>query len=165
MDLTPKQERLVGKSPGAGDKLPKPAKKKAQKLLQEGVKPSEVAALTGMDKHTVSDIRKNLEDEGKLDVLAFKRRTAARLAAFIGKAVDRLDSEVDNIPISQLMLPTAIAIDKFNTLSEINPTVTVKAELRISADDINKMLNANVIDVAEVPPVKPLDSPQGQGRV
>lgn len=161
MDLTPKQERLVGKSPGAGDKLPKPAKKKAEKLLQEGVKPSEVAALTGMDKHTVSDIRKNLEDEGKLDVLAFKRKTAARLASFIGKAVDRLDSEVDSIPISQLMLPTAIAIDKFNGLSEIAPAVTVKAELRISADDINKMLSANIVDVDSLPPAKPLDSQQG----
>jgi hypothetical protein len=162
MDLTPKQERLVGKSPGAGDKLPKPAKKKAEKLLQEGVPTGEVAALTGVDKHTVSDIRKNLEDEGKLDVLAFKRRTAARLASFIGKAVDRLDSEVDSIPISQLMLPTAIAIDKFNSLGEVAPTVTVKAELRLSADDINRMLNANVIDVPSVPPAEPPKEIQGE---
>lgn len=161
MDLTPKQERLVGKSPGAGDKLPKPAKKKAEKLLQQGIKPSEVAALTGMDKHTVSDIRKNLEDDGKLDILAFKRKTAARLASFIGKAVDRLDSEVDSIPISQLMLPTAIAIDKFNGLSEVAQTVVVKAELRISADDINKMLNTNVVDVNTLPPATPLDNPPG----
>lgn len=161
MDLTPKQERLVGKSPGAGGKLPKPAKKKAEKLLQEGIKPSEVAALTGMDKHTVSDIRKNMEDDGKLDILAFKRKTAARLASFIGKAVERLDSEVDSIPISQLMLPTAIAIDKFNGLSEVAQTVVVKAELRISADDINKMLSGNVIDVNEIPPAAPLDSQQG----
>lgn len=161
MDLTPKQERLVGKSPGAGDKLPKPAKKKAEKLLQQGIKPSEVAALTGVDKHTVSDIRKNMEDDGKLDILAFKRKTAARLASFIGKAVDRLDSEVDSIPISQLMLPTAIAIDKFNGLSEVAQTVVVKAELRISADDINKMLNTNVIDVNTLPPATPLDNPPG----
>lgn len=151
MDLEPKHERLAGKVGDAGSKLPKPAKKKAEKLLQNGVPPSEVAALTGVDRHVVADIRKNLEDEGKLDILAFKRRTAARLASFIGKAVERLDSEVENIPIGQLMLPTAIAIDKLNGLSEATPTVNIKAELRISADDINRMLSPTVIDVSSLP--------------
>lgn len=154
MDLEPKHERLAGKPGDAGVKAPKPAKKKAEKLLQNGVPPSEVAALTGMDKGVISDIRKNLEDEGKLDILAFKRRTAARLASFIGKAVERLDSEVENIPISQLMLPTAIAIDKLNNLSEATPTVNIKAELRISADDINKMLSPTIIDVNDLPAPK-----------
>lgn len=154
MDLEPKNERLAGKVGDAGMKSPKPAKKKAEKLLQNGVPPAEVAALTGIDKGVVADIRKNLEDEGKLDVLAFKRRTAARLASFIGKAVDRLDSEVENIPISQLMLPTAIAIDKLNNLTEATPVVTIKAELRISADDINKMLSPNIIDVTTLPDPK-----------
>ena len=154
MDLEPKNERLVNRAPGAGSKQPKPAKKKAEKLLQEGVPPAEVSALTGIDRGVVADIRKNLEDEGKLDILAFKRRTAARLASFIGKAVDRLDSEVENIPISQLMLPTAIAIDKLNNLTEATPVVTIKAELRISADDINKMLSPNIIDVTTLPDPK-----------
>jgi hypothetical protein len=133
---------------------PKPAKKKAEKLLQNGLPPAEVAALTGMDRGVVSDIRKNLQDEGKLDILEFKRRTAARLASFIGKAVERLDSEVENIPIGQLMLPTAIAIDKLNGLSEATPTVNIKAELRISADDINKMLSPTIIDVTSLPDPK-----------
>lgn len=154
MDLEPKNERLVNRAPGAGSKQPKPAKKKAEKLLQEGVPPAEVSALTGIDRGVVADIRKNLEDEGKLDVLAFKRRTAARLASFIGKAVDRLDSEVENIPISQLMLPTAIAIDKLNNLTEATAVVTIKAELRISADDINKMLSPNIIDASTLPDPK-----------
>lgn len=154
MDLEPKHERLAGKPGDAGKMAPKPAKKKAEKLLQNGVPPSEVAALTGMDRHVVSDIRKNLQDEGKLDILEFKRRTAARLASFIGKAVERLDSEVENIPIAQLMLPTAIAIDKLNGLSEATPTVNIKAELRISADDINKMLSPTIIDVNTLPPAK-----------
>lgn len=160
MDFEPKHERLAGKSPGAGNKN-QAAKRKAEKLLQEGLKNKEVASLTGMDKHTVGDIRKNLEDEGKLDVLAFKRRTALRLASFIGKAVDRLDAEVENIPINQLMLPTAIAIDKLNNLAEVTPTVHVKAELRISADDINKLLNPNIIDVEPLPPAKEIDNQRG----
>ena len=154
MDLEPKHERLAGKAGDAGKMAPKPAKKKAEKLLQNGVPPAEVAALTGMDRHVVSDIRKNLQDEGKLDILEFKRRTAARLASFIGKAVERLDSEVENIPIAQLMLPTAIAIDKLNGLSEATPTVNIKAELRISADDINKMLSPTIIDVTSLPDPK-----------
>ena len=68
--------------------------------------------------------------------------------------MDRLDSEVENIPISQLMLPTAIAIDKLNNLTEATAVVTIKAELRISADDINKMLSPNIIDVTTLPDPK-----------
>ena len=60
MDLEPKNERLAGKAGDAGVKSPKPAKRKAEKLLQNGVPPSEVSALTGIDKGVVSDIRKNL---------------------------------------------------------------------------------------------------------
>jgi hypothetical protein len=32
--------------------------------------------------------------------------------------------------------------------------VNIKAELRISADDINKMLNPTIIDVTSLPPAK-----------
>jgi hypothetical protein len=52
------------------------------------------------------------------------------------------------------MLPTAIAIDKLNGLTEATPTVNIKAELRISADDINKMLSPTIIDVTSLPDPK-----------
>jgi hypothetical protein len=47
------------------------------------------------------------------------------------------------------MLPTAIAIDKMEKLIDPTPTVQVKAELKISADDINKLLGFGgpIIDV------------------
>ena len=101
------------------------------------------------DPDTVREMRNNLADSGQLDMLAFKRRTAARLASFIDKSLQRLDAEVDDIPIGQLMLPTAIAIDKMDKLVDPTPTVQVKAELRISADDINKLLGFGgpIIDV------------------
>jgi hypothetical protein len=136
-------------SPGAGAKLPKATKKRIESLLKQGTPPAETAKLVAADPDTVREMRNNLADAGQLDMLAFKRRTAARLASFIDKSLQRLDNEVDDIPIGQLMLPTAIAIDKMEKLVDPAPTVQVKAELRISADDINKLLGfgSPVVDV------------------
>jgi hypothetical protein len=55
------------------------------------------------------------------------------------------------------MLSTAIAIDKLDKLVDPTPSVNIKAELRISADDINKLLDTNslVIDAETLPPPKP----------
>jgi hypothetical protein len=149
MDSEPKYERLDNTSPGAGSKLPKPTRKKIESLLKQGVPPAETAKLVAANPDVVREMRNNMADNGQLDMLAFKRRTAARLASFIDKSLQRLDNEVDDIPIGQLMLPTAIAIDKIEKLVDPTPTVQVKAELKISADDINKLLGFGgpVIDV------------------
>lgn len=149
MDSEPKYERMDTTSPGAGAKLPKATKKRIESLLKQGTPPTETAKLVAADPDTVREMRNNLADSGQLDMLAFKRRTAARLASFIDKSLQRLDNEVDDIPIGQLMLPTAIAIDKMEKLVDPTPTVQVKAELRISADDINKLLGFGgpIIDV------------------
>lgn len=149
MDSEPKYERMDNTSPGAGAKLPKATKKRIESLLKQGTPPAETAKLVAADPDTVREMRNNLADAGQLDMLAFKRRTAARLASFIDKSLQRLDNEVDDIPIGQLMLPTAIAIDKMEKLVDPAPTVQVKAELRISADDINKLLGfgSPVVDV------------------
>ncbi len=149
MDSEPKYERMDTTSPGAGAKLPKATKKRIESLLKQGTPPAETAKLVAADPDTVREMRNNLADAGQLDMLAFKRRTAARLASFIDKSLQRLDNEVDDIPIGQLMLPTAIAIDKMEKLVDPAPTVQVKAELRISADDINKLLGfgSPVVDV------------------
>lgn len=154
MDSEPKYKRLDNTQPGAGEKLPKASRKRIESLLKQGVPPVETAKLVAADPDTVRDMRNNLADSGQLDMLAFKRRTAARLASFIDKSLQRLDAEVDDIPIGQLMLPTAIAIDKMEKLVDPTPTVQVKAELRISADDINKLLGFNgpIIDV--IPPAE-----------
>lgn len=150
MDSEPKYERLDGTSPGAGQKLPPATKRRIENLLKQGTPPAETAKLVAADPDTVREMRNNLADSGQLDMLAFKRRTAARLASFIDKSLQRLDNEVDDIPIGQLMLPTAIAIDKMEKLVDPTPTVQVKAELKISADDINKLLGFGgpIIDIS-----------------
>lgn len=149
MDSEPKYERMDSTPANAGSKLPKPTKKRIEALLKQGVPPVETARMVAVNPDTVREMRNNMADNGQLDILAFKRRTAARLASFIDKSLQRLDSEVDDIPISQLMLPTAIALDKMEKLVDPSPTVQVKAELKISADDINKLLGfgGQVIDV------------------
>lgn len=149
MDFDPKYERIDGTNENAGQKLPKATKKRIEALLKQGVAPNEAAKMVAVTPDTVRDMRNTMADSGQLDLLAFKRRTAARLASFIDKSLQRLDSEVDDIPISQLMLPTAIALDKMEKLVDPAPTVQVKAELKISADDINKLLGFGgpIIDV------------------
>ena len=156
MDTEPQPERIGATRPKAGSLLPRPTKKRIENLLKQGIPPAETAKLVAVDPSTVTNIKNNMQDSGQLDILAFKRRTAARLASFIGKSLDRLDNEVDDIPIGQLMLPTAIAIDKLDKLIDPTPTVQVKAELRISADDINKLLDIRngVIDVTPTDGVK-----------
>ena len=155
MDTDPKFERMDDTAKDAGKLLPKPTKARIQSLLKQGIAPVQTAKMTAVSAETVRDIRKNMEDAGQLDALAFKRRTAARLASFIDKSVTRLDSEVESIPIGQLMLSAAIAIDKLDKLIDPSPTVNVKAELRISADDINKLLDINKMTIDVTDSAKP----------
>jgi len=157
MDTDPKFERLAENNPDAGKKLPKATVKRIEELLKQGVPSQETAKMTAVEPKTVTEIKHQLADSGQLDVLAFKRKTAARLASFVSKATERLESEVDGIPLGQLMLSTAIAIDKLDKLVDPTPTVNIKAELKISADDINKLLDANSL-VIDVPPGEPAKS-------
>lgn len=148
MDSEPKYERLDdGSRPPK--KLPKSSVKRIEDLLKQGSPVKEAAKLTAVEPKAVVEIRNQLQDSGQLDVLMFKKKTANRLASFVDKSLQRLDEEVENIPIGQLMLSAAIALDKLDKIVDPTPSVQIKAELRISADDINKLLdpNAGVIDV------------------
>jgi hypothetical protein len=155
MDTDPKFERIDSK-PNAGNSLPKPTKKRIETLLKQGMPAAETSKLVAVDAGTVKDIQNNLADSGQLDVLAFKRRTAMRLASFIDKGLARLDDEVQDMPIGQLPLATAIALDKLVGLVDQTPVVNIKAELRISAEDINKLLDVNSLVIDVTPPEKKL---------
>ncbi|CAB5238237.1 hypothetical protein UFOVP144_29 [uncultured Caudovirales phage] len=148
MDTDPKYKRNDdGVRPAK--KLPKSSIKRIEDLLKQGSPVKEAAKLTAVEPKAVVEIKNQLQDSGQLDVLAFKRKTANRLASFVDKSIQRLDEEVENIPIGQLMLSTAIALDKLDKLVDPTPTVNIKAELRISADDINRLLDpsAGAIDI------------------
>lgn len=151
MDTDPKFERIDSK-PNAGNSLPKPTKKRIETLLKQGMPAAETSKLVAVDAGTVKDIQNNLADSGQLDVLAFKKRTAMRLASFIDKGLARLDDEVQDMPIGQLPLATAIALDKLVGLVDQTPVVNIKAELRISAEDINKLLDINSLVIDVTPP-------------
>jgi hypothetical protein len=153
MDTDPKFKRL-NKNAGAGKNLPKPTKKRIEALLKQGMPPAETSKLVAVDHGTVKDIQNNLADSGQLDVLAFKRRTAMRLASFIDKGLARLDDEVSDINLGQLPLATAIALDKLTGLVDQSPVVQIKAELKISADDINRLLDINNLTIDVTPPEK-----------
>lgn len=152
MDTDPQYERLPTRPNADKAKLTKATKNRIESLLKQGTPSESVARLTAVAPVEVAQIRNQLQDSGQLDILAFKRKTAMRLASFIDKSTTRLEAEVENIPIGQLMLSTAIAIDKMDKLVDPTPTVQVKAELKISADDINKLLNINSMPIDVTPP-------------
>jgi len=156
MDTDPVYERLNKTTEKPGSGMKRGMKNKIAALLKDGNNSTDVQRLTGVSAPTVKEIKQELLDSGQLDALAFKRRTAMRLAGFIDKATERLNNEVDNIPIGQLMLSTAIGIDKLEKLIDPTPTVQVKAELKISAEELNKMLSmsSDIIDVTPKPEAK-----------
>jgi hypothetical protein len=89
-----------------------------------------------------------MEADGKLELGSWKREVAGDIAEFVRRGSQRLVNNVDNIPIGQLPMALAIAIDKVRDLAEA-PTVTVEHRLKISQDDLKKAfsLDSDPIEV------------------
>jgi hypothetical protein len=73
------------------------------------------------------------------------------MAAIVAKGSTRLLAEIENIPPGQLPLALAIMTDKVLALQDA-PAVIVEHRLRVSHEDINKMLKGDIIDL---PPDNP----------
>lgn len=76
------------------------------------------------------------------------------MAAIVAKGSTRLLAEIENIPPGQLPLALAIMTDKVLALQDA-PAVVVEHRLRVSHDDINKMIRGEVIDVPASKPEEP----------
>lgn len=131
-----------------GTSLPKPAAKIAERLLKDGKTVEETAKIVAVRKQTIVNIRKQMELDGKLELGSWKREVAGDIAEFVRKGSQRLVNNVDNIPIGQLPMALAIAIDKVRDLADA-PTVTVEHRLKISQDELKKAfsLDAEAVDV------------------
>lgn len=117
------------------------------KLLDDGVGTAEIAKQLGHSKHTVLAVRRARDDaNGGLNLNSWKKATAATMAAIVAKGSTRLLSEIENIPPGQLPLALAIMTDKVLALQDA-PAVVVEHRLRVSHDDINKMLKGDIIDI------------------
>lgn len=135
-----------------GKNLPKEKRKKVIDLLHDGVGTAEVARQAEVSKQSVIAIRKDEEDAGKFNLGTWKKNTAALLSQIVSKGSNRLLSEIENIPAGQLPIAIAIMTDKVLALQDA-PTTVVEHRLRVSHDDINKILRGekdpNIIEIEE----------------
>lgn len=150
--------------PPSPDRLPRnPSKKhfnlkqldpekrtKALEMIEAGESMAEISRELSIGKDTAIAIRRQEEDKkGGLDINTWKKKTAATLSEVVNRGAQRLlDGEIENIPAGQLPLALAILTDKVLALQDA-PAVIVEHRLRISHDDINKMLRgeSEVIDI------------------
>lgn len=135
-----------------GEGLTDDQRQRVLALLKDGVSVNEIVDQTGHSKHTILAIRRAQEDASGLNLMNWKKATAATMAAIVAKGSTRLLEEIENIPAGQLPLALAIMTDKVLALQDA-PTVVVEHRLRVSHEDINKMLKgeADVIDLPSTP--------------
>jgi hypothetical protein len=119
----------------------------AENMLLDGKTCEETAKAISIRKSTVVSIRQELEGEGKLELNAWKKSVAGLLGEFVEKGATRLAENAENIPLGQLPMAIAIAIDKVRDLADA-PTVRVETRLRITQDELN---NAFSVDTANDP--------------
>lgn len=155
--------------------VPSPVKKIAEKLIIEGKSCEETAKLVSLRKSTVVSIRQQMEADGKLELGSWKREVAGLLGEFVQKGATRLLDNVENIPVGQLPMALAIAIDKVRDLADA-PTVRIETRLRITQDELNsafavdgKEKHGKVIDVPNnqdepTAPQRPSQSDEGKRR-
>jgi IS30 family transposase len=135
-----------------GNNLTDEQRKAIHALLDDGVGTAEIANQLGHSKHTVLAVRRAREDAaGGLNLNTWKKTTAATMAAIVAKGSTRLLAEIENIPAGQLPLALAIMTDKVLALQDA-PAVVVEHRLRVSHEDINKMIRGDIIDLPPSPP-------------
>lgn len=135
-----------------GKKVPKEKRDKVVKMLHDGAGTNAIVSETGVSKPAVIAIRKDEDDSGKFNLGSWKKQTAALLSQIVSKGSTRLLAEIENIPAGQLPIAIAIMTDKVMALQDA-PTTVVEHRLRVSHEDINKMLRGEkepiVIDVEQ----------------
>ena len=132
-----------------GTSLPKGKLEVMENMLKEGMTCDETAKLTQTRKATVVSVRQQMESEGKLELGSWKKEVASLLGEFVLKGAKRLNDEASEMPIGQIPMSIAIAIDKVRDLQD-TPTVRVEARLRITQDELNNAFNIDskkIIDI------------------
>ena len=129
-----------------GKKVAKDKREKAVELLKDGVGTNAISLETGLTKNTVIAIKKDTEDNKGFDLGTWKKNTSSLLSQIVSKGSHRLLEEIENIPAGQLPLAIAIMTDKVMALQDA-PTVVVEHRLKVTHQDINKMLRGDIIDL------------------
>jgi hypothetical protein len=147
MDYKSKEELLSTNPTGevTGTGIDPEKRKKVVELLLQGKTNDQVAEEAGVSKPVVIAIKKH-EIANGFSVNEWKRGISTALASIVSKGAERLSVEIDRIPAGQLPLAIAILTDKILALQDA-PTTIIEHRLRISHEDINKMIKGEVIDL------------------
>lgn len=153
MEYESKDELLsTNPSTGAkGNRIDPELRKRVVALLMEGKSTDLVAEESGVSKPVVIAIKKQEAANG-FSINEWKRGISTALASIVSKGADRLSVEIEKIPAGQLPLAIAILTDKILALQDA-PTTIVEHRLRVSHEDINKLVKGEVIDLN-----KPVDN-------
>lgn len=150
MEFESKYERVKNdKKSTTLEKLDPDKKKEIVWLTEQGHTQKEIEDKVGVSSHTVVAVRQDMGDKN-LDLGTYKRKTSDLFKSIILKGANRLDAEIDNLPITQMPLALAILIDKVQTLND-QPVVVTEHRLKVKHEDINRLISGEVIDL---PPEK-----------
>lgn len=153
MDIPPPNPDRLSRNPSkqlTGNKVAPEKRAKVVEMIEAGESMKQIVREVGVAKDTAIAIRRAEEDKrGGVDLNTWKKNTANTLSQVVNRGAQRLlDGEIENIPAGQLPLALAILTDKVLALQDA-PAVVVEHRLRISHEDINKMLKgeADIIDI------------------
>jgi hypothetical protein len=132
-----------------GSRIQKDKKEKIIELFKDGKTNAQVAEITGVSKPTVIAIKKN-EIANGFSINEWKKQVSTTLAQIVVKGSNRLVDDIDKIPAGQLPLALAILTDKILQLQDA-PTTVVEHRLRVTHEDINKMIKGEVINLDKEP--------------
>jgi hypothetical protein len=132
-----------------GSRIQKDKKEKIIELFKDGKTNAQVAEITGVSKPTVIAIKKNEIATG-FSINEWKKQVSTTLAQIVVKGSNRLVDDIDKIPAGQLPLALAILTDKILQLQDA-PTTVVEHRLRVTHEDINKMIKGEVINLDREP--------------
>ena len=147
MEYESKKELLSTNPTGevTGTGIPKEKRDKVIELLMQGKTNEQVAIESGVSKPTVIAIKKS-HKANEFSINEWKKNISTALASIVSKGADRLSVEIEKIPAGQLPLAIAILTDKILALQDA-PTTIVEHRLRVSHEDINKMIKGEIIDL------------------
>lgn len=130
-------------TPSTGEKVPEDVKQSVLAALRSGTGMVAVAQEHGLSTHTVSAIRDKAEDaDPSFNLTAWKKSTAATLSRFVSKGATKLEEQVEQIPLANLPIAIAIAIDKIQALHD-QPQTVVEHRLRVDHQSVNSLFDAN----------------------
>lgn len=149
MDYESKSDLLSTNPTGevSGKGISPERRKRVVELLMQGKTNEEVATESGVSKPVVIAIKKQEAVNG-FSINEWKRNISTALASIVSKGADRLSVEIEKIPAGQLPLAIAILTDKILALQDA-PTTIVEHRLRVSHEDINKMIKGEIIDLKQ----------------